>query len=67
MSKFDVLKSALAQAGNHTEYAQARAKEVSERLERILALIEEAKGLLCFREVEEDFDRLMEKYQERKP
>jgi hypothetical protein len=65
MSKFDELKTALAEATNNGEYAQARVKEVVERLERILEKIEEAKRLLCFKGVEEDFDKLIEEYEKK--
>ena len=65
MSNFDDLKSALAQAGNNTEYAQARAKDLIERLGRILTLIEEAKGILCFKDMEEDFDKLLDDYKKK--
>jgi len=62
LSKFDELKTLLAEASNNGEYAQARIKEVVERLEHILEKIEEAKRSLCFKEVEQDFDKLMQTY-----
>ena len=60
MSKFDELKAALAEASNNGEYAQARVKEVVERLELILEKIEEVKRLLCFKDLEEDVDKMLD-------
>lgn len=64
MSRFDDTKRILAEARNHAEYSQARTKEILERGEKIVFLINEVLGILCLKDVEDDFDKLLARYRD---